>query len=230
MAKSKVKLKPLRKRITKSSPTNFNFKETLTGFISVVVIIVCLFFINNQFASAGVTKIYYVDQSSIGGRCSDGNSGTINSPFCTIQKATMQATPGSEIVVREGEYSPFIINKKAHVNSPINIKSYPNEIVKIKAGEEDAYAILVNKSHNVGIAGLIIDIQDNELKHGIKVQESDVVNINNIKILGTGLPIEVENSTNTTIRDNQIENYSELSIQIDQFSWISATVENIIPI
>jgi hypothetical protein len=79
---------------------------------------------------------YYVSTSG-----SDSNSGTILSPFKTINYGVSKLAAGDLLLVRDGTYAPtgvsgngsynviYIASKNGTANSPIRIESYPGETV-----------------------------------------------------------------------------------------------------
>jgi hypothetical protein len=76
---------------------------------------------------------YYVSTTG-----ADGNSGTIDSPFATIQKAVDVAAPGDVIYVREGVYKPtrrILINKSGTPDARISLFGYPGETVVIDGSD-----------------------------------------------------------------------------------------------
>ncbi len=69
---------------------------------------------------------YYVSPNG-----NNSNTGTMQNPFATIQKAHDVAQPGDTIYVREGTYSPSAqtkFSKDGTANSYIVLRSYPGEI------------------------------------------------------------------------------------------------------
>ena len=72
-------------------------------------------------------KIYYVSNNG-----SDGNSGSIQNPFKTIQKAADNVSAGDSVIVMQGTYgSTSIIGKQGNSMNWIVFKNYPGEIVII---------------------------------------------------------------------------------------------------
>ena len=65
---------------------------------------------------------------------SDSGSGTIDSPFLSIQKAVNTATPGTTIYIRGGTYAPSAniqITKKGTSAAPYSVRPYGSEAVVI---------------------------------------------------------------------------------------------------
>jgi len=51
---------------------------------------------------------YYVDKDGIGGTCSDGGPGTIDQPWCSIDKANSTLQAGETVYIRAGTYQETI--------------------------------------------------------------------------------------------------------------------------
>ena len=85
--------------------------------------------IDNCFAvHSGNLNDFYVDNSGKCGVCNDENSGTINNPWCTIQKAANTLLPGQTVYVREGTYDEEIsITKTGLKDLPITFSVYPGD-------------------------------------------------------------------------------------------------------
>lgn len=59
---------------------------------------------------------------------SDGNPGTLNAPFATIQHAAGVAGPGDFVFVRGGVYNQLVsLTKSGTANAPITFATYPGE-------------------------------------------------------------------------------------------------------
>jgi parallel beta-helix repeat protein len=81
-------------------------------------------------AMAAVTKSYIVDKDNVGGNgCNDTWPGTLNQPFCTINKGVALLQPGEALYVRGGTYPTFSVNK-----SNIIISGYNDEFPIINGG------------------------------------------------------------------------------------------------
>ncbi|MEC2448998.1 chondroitinase-B domain-containing protein, partial [Bacillus cereus] len=127
---------------------------------------------------------YYVSPAG-----SDLNTGTLDQPFATIQKAADVATEGSTIYIRSGVY-----NQKVHVThsgiseAPITFQNYQNEKVildgsKVKL-EDDGLFTIEDKNY-IQVNGL----EFRNLK-STKVSETPI----GIYITGTGSNIEIRNN------------------------------------
>jgi hypothetical protein len=85
---------------------------------------------------AAIGKEYYVAPNG-----NDGNPGTENQPWNTIQKALDTAIAGDTIYIREGEYFPgfggWVFQHSGTATQPITLTNYPGEQVVIRIFETD---------------------------------------------------------------------------------------------
>ncbi|MBR7063696.1 MAG: right-handed parallel beta-helix repeat-containing protein [Treponema sp.] len=115
------------------------------------------------------SKAYYVSPSG-----NDTNSGTISSPFKTIQKAVDKVQPGEAVIIREGTYAERVkIQKSGTPDKPIVIRSFPGEQATLNAqnvsglGEKDAHG---NVNWNNGVIQLTAC--KNIVIHGLAILNS----------------------------------------------------------
>ncbi len=87
--------------------------------------------------------LYYVDPDGLGGTPSDGNDGSIHSPFATLQEAYSVAQPGDTIVMRGGTYHTAdlggcIFDTGGSPGLPLTIEAAPGEhpIIDLAAMEQ----------------------------------------------------------------------------------------------
>ncbi len=81
-------------------------------------------------AMGDVTKSYIVDKDNVGGNgCNDTWPGTLNQPFCGIDRGISILQPGEVLYVRGGTYPTFSVNK-----SNITVSSYNDEWPIISGG------------------------------------------------------------------------------------------------
>jgi parallel beta-helix repeat protein len=105
-----------------------------TVTIGVVILLVFLGLVPAKTAGAGET--HYVSTTGL-----DGNSGSLSSPWATIQHAVERSRPGDTIFVRGGTYREGEIWLRAeyrHGGAPGNlltIKAYPNEVPVFVSGD-----------------------------------------------------------------------------------------------
>lgn len=88
-------------------------------------------------------KNLYVDVDSLGGTCSDGKTrltNSMNSPFCSVERATEVVEPGDTVLICQGTYnerSGITLNRGGtSVNHRVVFKPYQNESVNIFLGQK----------------------------------------------------------------------------------------------
>lgn len=160
-----------------------------------VIVLIGMFFIkcNLAFASS-----YYVYTKG-----NDKNAGTLEKPFCTIQKALDVAKAGDKVYIRKGTYNEQLTVKTSGTkDSPIRISNYNNETVKVDGSNKSsknsygsiALLSIINKSYITieGIEFRNLSTTGTSVVHGITVMGyGDGVTIKNCKIHN----IEAKNDT-----------------------------------
>lgn len=80
---------------------------------------------------------YYVDKDNKGGKgCNDSWTGSLDQPFCTINKGLQTFQPGDNLFVRAGTYPSFTVTRSGSKDFYFNISAYENERPIIKGGED----------------------------------------------------------------------------------------------
>jgi len=104
-------------------------EEEMHKLISFGAFIILLLITLGPVASSAAGGIYYVSPTG-----SDGNSGSQNSPWATVEYAARKGKPGDTILVRGGTYQErevWLRAKFGHGGAQgklLTIKAYPNEI------------------------------------------------------------------------------------------------------
>lgn len=84
-------------------------------------------------------NLYFVDGSNLCGSCSDAtpkHANSMTNPWCTIQHAADNASPGDTIYVREGTYKEEVtLNVSGTQEHPITLSAYPDEEVVLEGSE-----------------------------------------------------------------------------------------------
>jgi parallel beta-helix repeat protein len=163
---------------------------------------------------------YYVDKNSIGGPCSDTNSGVyIDKPFCTINKASSVALAADTIYVRRGTYGPFVITKSGIQGALLTYQAYNGEQVIIDALRQSVDGIALKGTSYVKVYGFEVRGTQGSYKGGIHIKPNGSTlahhNIiernkvyNNTGVAST-LGIFVEDSGYNIITRNDVhDNYS----------------------
>ena len=104
----------------------------------------------------------------------DGNSGTLASPFATIQNAIDNITAGSTIYILAGTYSTETIwldNLHGSIGSTITIRNYQNDEVIVNGTSltTDAEIFFIENTSFVTIQGIIIENNERNNATGILV-------------------------------------------------------------
>lgn len=92
----------------------------------------------------------------------DENVGTKSKPFRTLKKAALEASAGTTVLIRKGNYHEKLVVKHSGTKSkPITFKAYNKEKVvlsgkDLKDVEEDVALVVINNKNYVTISGLTI--------------------------------------------------------------------------
>lgn len=92
----------------------------------------------------------------------DDNVGTKSKPFRTLKKAALEASAGTTVLIRKGNYHEKLVVKHSGTKSkPITFKAYNKEKVvlsgkDLKDVEEDVALVVINNKNYVTISGLTI--------------------------------------------------------------------------
>ena len=215
-----------------------NKKIGINNLIAVSVFFT-IFFTQSTFAA-----VFYVDKESIGGLCSDNNSGKgVDKPWCNIAKANSILGPGDSVFIRKGIYTDAIEPQKSGTHlKPITYKAYSNEHVIIQSRPGEKFVVNIGgldtdwqpKSYII-VDGLqiergadtllntrqpLISIFGRESKHNV---------IRNCTLVGTEQPllsawdqgkglrvggISISKSSNNIIENNIIKNMTYIGITI----------------
>jgi parallel beta-helix repeat protein len=135
---------------------------------------------------------YYVAASN----GNDGNRGTLQEPFKTLERGVSVLIPGDTLFVRGGTYlgshNLADIPSGNSWDQPITIKKYANEKVVITAASFRSALYFSNGSHHIIIDGLVFDakggssgIQIFPGNHHIRILNSEIMNSRQQGILAT---------------------------------------------
>ncbi|MEW6221236.1 MAG: right-handed parallel beta-helix repeat-containing protein [Thermodesulfobacteriota bacterium] len=132
---------------------------------------------------------YYVDTSSLGGSCSDANSGTQEAPWCTLGRANSQVGPGDTAFIRQGTYHETIQPvRSGESDRPITFMSFNGEAACITGvyGSKRGYAASLENRRHIVLDSISFDGRDpngNSYSHvGIYLNNSQYVVIRNCTI------------------------------------------------
>lgn len=189
------------------------------NFIFLVAVAMVIVFVLNNNEDKQDQVIYVATNGN------DDNVGTKSKPFRTLKKAALEASAGTTVLIRKGNYHEKLVVKHSGTKSKlITFKAYNKEKVvlsgkDLKDVEEDAALVVINNKNYVTISGLTIqelstDLAD-ETVMGIYVTGSsshitldnnhvqriethaDDGNGHGIAIYGTGTMKDINISNNT---------------------------------
>jgi parallel beta-helix repeat protein len=165
-------------------------EEEMRKLISFGAFIILLLITLGPVASSSGEGIYYVSPTG-----SDGNSGSQNNPWATVEYAARKAKPGDTILVRGGTYQEgevWLRAKFGHGGAQgklLTIKAYPNEI-----------PIFVNNKRPFIIECDYIRIEGLHFKNGKSIGvEGNTVQIVNNTFTGLGYEWAAVNAGGTNI-------------------------------
>lgn len=121
----------------------------------VAVAMVIVFVLNNN--EDKQNQVIYVATNG-----NDDNVGTKSKPFRTLKKAASEASAGTTVLIRKGNYHEKLVVKHSGTKSkPITFKAYNKEKVvlsgkDLKDVEDDAALVVLNNKSYVTISGLTI--------------------------------------------------------------------------
>jgi parallel beta-helix repeat protein len=139
----------------------------------------------------------------------DANSGSLSSPWRTIQKAANQALPGDVIYIRAGTHAGFSMNgRSGTAAAPIVFTRYPGDARPVINGNGAvAYVINLQNLQHVKVSGLEVTGAQASGQTGAGVQvyaSSNVVVSDNILHDNSAYGVRIYNSTYTIAERNDI--------------------------
>jgi parallel beta-helix repeat protein len=157
---------------------------------------------SNEDAEPSSNITYYVSPSG-----SDGNAGTAQSPFKTIQHAiTVTTDPGTAIVVDDGTYNeqPVIYQKNGTAQDRMILKAAPGASPVIDGtGKTESFGLRLFHSSYWTIDGFEVTNVDGG--SGIQTDDADHVLIKNNKVHhNDGVGILVMASDDATVQYNEV--------------------------
>jgi parallel beta-helix repeat protein len=136
---------------------------------------------------------------------SDWNSGTITSPWRTIQKAATTVPAGATVYVRGGTYSGFSVTRSGTSSAWIGFTSYPGESVTISDSSR-ARVIDVNAARYIRISKLRVTGAPSQWGAGIYVQggAAFVDILDNVISYNRSFGIKIASSSNVFVSGNDV--------------------------
>ncbi|WNM58127.1 right-handed parallel beta-helix repeat-containing protein [Candidatus Nitrospira allomarina] len=161
------------------------------------VFLFCILVMGSHVSEAKASN-YYVAASN----GNDGNRGTLQEPFRTLERGVSVLIPGDTLFVRGGTYlGSHNLAKIPNGNSweqTVSIKRYASEKVVITAARDRSALYFADGSHYVIVEGFVFDarggangIQTGHRSHHIRILNSEIMNANSNGIL-TGISNDIE--------------------------------------
>jgi acid phosphatase type 7 len=188
-------------RLTLSaSSADFRFMPAGSGTYSDAGTVAC----HGRPGSAIAPTTYYVAMTG-----SDAATGSLDSPFRTIQHAVDVAPAGSEIQVRGGTYAGFSVTR-----GDLTVKNYPHEIALVSDSGR-VNVISVSGVKNVTLQTLAVEGGATQWGAGIRVENSSGVTIDSATLRNNrSFGIKLKSSSQVTIRNSDISG-NETGIEVD---------------
>jgi hypothetical protein len=128
--------------------------------------------------SSGAAKFYV---STTG---SDSNSGSVTSPFKTLNKALSVAPSGTIIYVRGGKYvAQPIANRRFSAANPVTIQSYPGETATFVGNTSYTNAVTLTYCQGIRLRNLTFDAQYNT---NLKIDTSQHIDLDKLMVRNAG--------------------------------------------
>ncbi|WP_339134472.1 MAG: right-handed parallel beta-helix repeat-containing protein [Candidatus Electrothrix sp. GW3-4] len=169
---------------------------------------------------ASAASSYYVDKDSTRTSCSDANTGTLEKPFCTIQKAIQSAVPGTTINIMKGAYKAVRISSLNGADgAPITLKRYEEDRVVLDGQKQDVTGLDIIDSSYIVVDGVEVINSYGGWESGVRILRGHHNQIINCKVydnLGSHTSgIIISGSHDNIIDNNEISNNYEAGIWID---------------
>jgi parallel beta-helix repeat protein len=143
------------------------------------ILILALLMTSGQAASAAVPRdtgavsgVYYVDQGHSG--ASDGNDGSEEYPWLTVQKAADTATAGDTVYVKDGTYYEIVtVEHSGSAGNLITFEAYPGHTPVLDGtGQGGWYGVFTIQGEDyIRLEGL--EIRNNSTGWGVLVEHED---------------------------------------------------------
>jgi parallel beta-helix repeat protein len=194
------------------------------GFLPLFVV---LAFLALAAPATALSATFHVDENNA--NCSDGGSGSVSQPFCTISAAASRTTAGTTVLVHAGTYTEQVTARSGASGSPVVFQAAPGEAVTIRGQKYGFYASgkswvtiegfkitnttsdgihVSSGSKQVQIIGnIVVDAGEpvsGQTAKGISVTDaSDVLVLGNIVQRNSNYGIYLVNSTAVKILENE---------------------------
>jgi hypothetical protein len=182
--------------------------RTFKKFLPLMLILSVLF-LSNQAKAASISGTYYVSTTG-----SDSNSGSLLSPWRTMQHGLDVAQAGDTILVRGGVYSESLtFTRSGAEGAPITLSGYPGEKATLDGTGLSPVRTAVNLTSQdyITIANLTIcNYSRDGLYSGFGVvvwDDGDYITLRGLEFHHVGIPIKIAANGGTDVRSKiTIEN------------------------
>lgn len=96
---------------------------------------------------------YYVDKDEIGGTCSDNGPGTIDQPWCSIDKANSTLQAGETVYIRAGTYQETIQPDSSGLSDTVRI-TYTNHNDETVTFTQSVYCLRLIDNSYITVTGI----------------------------------------------------------------------------
>jgi hypothetical protein len=156
---------------------------------------------------------------------SDGDDGTLDAPFRTLNYAVGLLHPGDTLLVRGGTYREWLnsaVPGGTSWSAPVTIAAYPGEMPVLRPAKEEADQVLKFASgseHFISIEGLVLDAArvlydavkitagDGVASH-IRLLNCEIMNAPQQGVLVTQVGADYNEFVNCKIHDNGTDNFN----------------------
>ncbi len=130
----------------------------------------------------------------------DNNSGKIDAPWRTLQKAADAAPPGVVVYIRAGTYAGFQLTR-----SGLSFAAYPGETVLVEGDGIDTHTIEIKNASNVAIRNLTVENNLLQYGTGIHVESASQITIAGSTLRDNqGFGVVFKNVSNSLIENNDV--------------------------
>lgn len=166
-------------------------------------------------AAVAAESFLYVDGNS--SSCSDAGLGTAAAPFCTIDRAASVAVAGQTVQVASGTYNEDVyVDQSGTSTSPIVFTPAPGAVVTVSG---DDHAFKVENRSWVVIRGFRVADSGGD---AIDVEDSTQVTIADNEVVGSGTPTDagkavgilLDGTTNSVVSGNRVHHNSDRGIYL----------------
>ncbi len=155
-------------------------------------------------SQAGMAATYYVATNG-----NDANSGSIDHPWKTVQKAANTLNAGDTVYVMNGTYHEVVsVTRSGTSSDPMTFRNYPGQAPVIDGAGQGAPSgvLVIQNCAHIRVDGLGIMNTDSVHQSGIWLWNADDVKVERCYVYNTySSGIKVNWSSNIVVNENEIE-------------------------